>query len=110
MILEATAYAVVFGIQRPGQVGKSRHHLSRMLFDANTVYLATNNPSPGLYICADADPAHEHWITNFWIIILVVESTLLSLSLYKGWQSHRSGLGGGLMGTLTRDSVLYFIA
>ena len=74
-----------------------------------TSIAATNSPSPGLFICADGDPPHAHWITWFWLVIICIESILLSLSVYKGWQTHRAGLGGGLMTTLARDSVLYFL-
>lgn len=87
---EATVYGVIFGLNRPGLV-------------------STNNPSLGLYICADGDPPNAHWITWFWLTIICIESVLLCLSLYKGWVSYRAGFGGGLMMALTRDSVLYFI-
>lgn len=70
---------------------------------------ATNNPSPGLLICADGDPPHMHWITWFWLTIILIESILLSLSVYKGWTTYRQTGTGSLLFALTRDSVFYFV-
>lgn len=104
--LEAIAFGVIFGYPREGLVGKiTLAYLPKKLTDTRA---ATNEPSPGLFICADADPAHAHWITYYWITVVILDTILLSLSVYKGWQTQRSGLSGGLMSTLTRDSVLYF--
>ncbi|KAI0341100.1 hypothetical protein BDW22DRAFT_1485579 [Trametopsis cervina] len=89
-VMEAIVFGILFGIQNPDLVG-------------------TNNPSPGLFLCADGDPPHGHWITYYWMSILIIESILLGLSVYKGWQTHQSGLGGGLMGVLTRDSIFYYL-
>ena len=62
-----------------------------------------------MYICADGDPEDTHWIMYYWVVSMILDFILLVLSLYKGWQAQRSGVGGTLMRTLTRDSVLYFI-
>jgi len=87
---EVTVMGVVFGTPKPGLIG-------------------TNNPKNGLFLCADGDPVNAHWITYYWTAILIIESILLSLSLYKAYLHHKTGAGGGLMKVLTRDSVLYFI-
>lgn len=87
---DATTMGVIFGISKPGGVG-------------------TNNPVPGVFICADADPPHVHWVSYYWTAALIIETVLLSLSLYKSWQNFRTGAGGNLMRVLTRDSVLYFV-
>ena len=42
--------------------------------------------------------------------MLITESILLSLSIYKGWQNRKTGYGGSVMRVLTRDSVIYLIA
>ncbi|KAI0075969.1 hypothetical protein K474DRAFT_1598918 [Panus rudis PR-1116 ss-1] len=89
-LCEATVMGVIFGTPKPGLVG-------------------TNNPAPGLFICADSDPPGEHWITYYWTSILCIEGILLSLSVYKGYQNYRTGHGGSLMKELTRHSVFYFI-
>ena len=63
-----------------------------------------------MFICADGDPPDEHWIAYSWTIILIAESVLLSLSVYKGWQDSSSGYASSFVRTLTRQSVLYFFA
>ncbi len=80
---------VIFGTPKEGEVG-------------------TNNPAPGVLICADGDPENMHWISYYWTATLSLEFILLSLSLYKSWLNYRTGAGGNLMKILTRDSVLYF--
>ncbi|TFK37005.1 hypothetical protein BDQ12DRAFT_218048 [Crucibulum laeve] len=87
---EATALGIVFGVPNPKLVG-------------------TNEPFPGAFICADADPNDgSRWVVYYWVSILVIETILLSLALHKAWL-HRSSAGGNhLMQQLTRDSVIYF--
>ncbi|EPQ51358.1 hypothetical protein GLOTRDRAFT_133227 [Gloeophyllum trabeum ATCC 11539] len=69
----------------------------------------TNNPSPGLYFCADGDFAHKHWYAYFDTPILIIEITLVVLALYKAWQQHRGGNPNRLMMMLARESILYFV-
>ena len=69
-----------------------------------------NNPAPGVYICADGDPAGDHRTAYSWIGILTGESILVCLSLYKGWQDRRTGYGSDTLRMLTRESVFYFVA
>jgi hypothetical protein len=45
----------------------------------------------------------------YWIAVLSIESTLLSLALYQAWVHRKGANGGGLMRALTRDSVIYFV-
>ena len=71
--------------------------------------LDTNEPSPGLYICADGDPINRHWISYYWSSLIIAESVFLGLSLYKAYSNWKTGEGGPLMKALTRDSVLYFV-
>ncbi|KAG6845087.1 hypothetical protein H0H87_000992 [Tephrocybe sp. NHM501043] len=88
---EALAMGLVFGL--PGQ---------------KTV--GTNEPFAGNFICADADPLDgSHWVVYYWAAILVIESTLLCLAVYKAWQHRSSQRGSSLMQQLTRDSVFYFV-
>jgi len=88
---EATAMGVLFGINMPGLIG-------------------TNNPYEGVLICADADPLNgSHWIMYYWVAVLCIESSLLSLALYQAWKYRNKTQGGSLMRALTRDSVFYFI-
>ena len=63
-----------------------------------------------MYICADADPPSSHKIEYSYIGLLAGESILVCLSLYKGWQEHKSGYGSHTLRMLTRESVLYFVA
>ncbi|KAJ8508850.1 hypothetical protein ONZ45_g8913 [Pleurotus djamor] len=70
--------------------------------------VVTNEPFPGLFICADADPDHSPWIAYNWTLLLGVEFILLCMSLYKARVYHRSGGYIGLVQRLTKDSVWYF--
>jgi len=91
LIAEATAMGVVFGIPNQSLIG-------------------TDTPFSGLFICADGDPLDgSHWVAYYWTAILIIESIFLSLSLYKAWTYRKTGEGGSLMRTLTRDSVIYFV-
>lgn len=87
---EALAMGLVFGIPNKNLVG-------------------TNEPFPELFICADADPLDgSHWVVYYWMSILIIESTLFSLALWKAWQHRPSAQGSKLMQQLTRDSAMYF--
>lgn len=87
---EALAMGLVFGIPNPKLIG-------------------TNEPFPGNFICADADPPDgTHWVVYYWAAILIIEGTLLLLALYKAWQHRTAARGSSLMQQLTRDSVIYF--
>lgn len=73
--------------------------------------VVTNNPAPGLFICADADPPHVHWIAYVPLIVLVTESVFLGLALYKVWQQRSSKIPGGqILSCLTRQSIFFFSA
>ena len=63
-----------------------------------------------MYICADGDPPDGPWIAYSWTIVLIGESILVGLSLYKGWQNRKSGYASSILRVLARESVLYFIA
>ncbi|KAG6856163.1 hypothetical protein H0H87_006970 [Tephrocybe sp. NHM501043] len=70
----------------------------------------TNEPFPGNFICADGDPLDgSHWVVYYWTAILVIESILLSLAIYKAWQHRKAVRGSSLMQALTKDSVVYFV-
>jgi hypothetical protein len=61
---------------------------------SNSTIPATNEPSPGSYVCADADsPPGSHWTMYFWVINLIIEGIFFLLALYKAWQN-RNGAGG----------------
>jgi len=72
--------------------------------------IATNNPLPGVSICADADPAGgRRWIVYYWLTILIVDTVLLSLALRKALE-HRYSTRNKLMREMTTQSVIYFVA
>jgi len=76
----------------------------------NPKVLGTNEPYPGVFICADGDPTDgTHWTVYYWISVVIVEFTLLVLALIKAWQHRASNGGNALMRELTRDSMIYFM-
>ena len=78
----------------------------------DNAFAAGNLAAQGVYNCGDGDPPCHHWISYQYTTLLVTESILLSLSLYKGWRNWRSELrlSSSIQHVLTRDSVLYFFA
>ncbi|KAJ7863985.1 hypothetical protein B0H14DRAFT_2440828 [Mycena olivaceomarginata] len=70
--------------------------------------VGTNNPVYGLFICADGDPPHKHWIAYAPMINILGESVLLSLAMYKAYEQRRSG--GRILPQLTRESLFFFTA
>lgn len=114
---EASVMGVVVGMPVPGLRGECPFFAFLGLQAAPWtvpyfflfIWKGTNSPSPGLFICADGDPIRRHWVSYYWTSLLITESILLSLSVYKAYVFQRTGAGGNLMRILTRDSVLYFI-
>ena len=109
-IAEAIFAGVVVGIPRPGSIGTFFVAIFRPAYSPLSAHIDTNNPAPGVYICADGDPPHDHRFAYTWTIVLVGESVFVVLSLYKGWQDWRTGYGSSVLRILTRESVFYFIA
>ncbi|KAJ6606050.1 hypothetical protein DFH09DRAFT_1269147 [Mycena vulgaris] len=92
ILSEIAAMVVFFEVPKDGLVG-------------------TNNPAPDLFICADADPPHIHWMAYVPVITLVTESILLGLAVFKASQQVRAGISGGrLLPQLTKESVFFFSA
>ncbi|KAI0341030.1 hypothetical protein BDW22DRAFT_317372 [Trametopsis cervina] len=89
-LLEAIVCGILLALQYPHLIG-------------------TNNPAPGVFICADADPPNHYWGAYYYISMLTLESILLGLAVYKGFRNYRSCLKGGLMSVLLRGSIIYFI-
>ena len=87
-----------------------RCHIFQPAHSPRSAHIDTNNPAPGVYICADGDPPHDHRFAYTWTIVLVGESVFVVLSLYKGWQDWRTGYGSSILRILARDSVTYFVA
>lgn len=114
-VAEALAMGIVFGMPNQELIGTDSAETSHSGMWVATGWcwnscLGTNSPFEGLYICADGDPLDgSRWIAYYWCTILIVESIFLSLSLYKAWQHLRTGAGGNLMQSITRDSVIYFV-
>ncbi|KAM6488948.1 hypothetical protein JOM56_015584, partial [Amanita muscaria] len=88
---EALSMGLVLGIPNPNLIG-------------------TNEPFPGVFICADSDPNNgSHWVVYYWVAICSIELILLSLALRKAWE-HREASGSIIMKRLTAESAIYFIA
>lgn len=96
---------IIFGYQKPGVIGEYTppRHPHKTLISL----LGTNNPAPGVFICADGDPPGQHWTAYYWTAILCIELILLMLSLHKAWVYRNAG--NGLMQALTKGSVIYFV-
>ncbi|KIL59821.1 hypothetical protein M378DRAFT_26817 [Amanita muscaria Koide BX008] len=76
----------------------------------NPLLIGTNEPFPGVFICADADPNDgSHWVVYYWVVVSFIELVLLVLALRKAWE-HRDASGSTLMKQLTTESAIYFIA
>ena len=73
-------------------------------------YIATNNPASGVYICADRDLPGRPVIALFWSSVLLVESVLLCMSIYRGWRNWKSEFASSWISILTEQSIFYFIA
>lgn len=107
---EALAMGLVFGIPNPKLIGVY-HYLTTIYVPQFQITTGTNEPFPGNFICADADPLDgTHWVVYYWASILIIEGTLLCLALRKAWQHRPTVRGSYLMRELTRDSVIYFFA
>ena len=70
----------------------------------------TNEPVPGVFICADGDPEHRHFISYYYTTTLTTEVILLALAIYRSYVSQRYGTGGKMIKALAADSVKYFVA
>ncbi|KAJ6468126.1 hypothetical protein C8R47DRAFT_1151922 [Mycena vitilis] len=73
---------------------------------------ARAHPLPGMTFCVPGDV--PDWFFTFWIPILMFESLLCGLALYRGFQTFRASggvfqSGKHLVAILIRDSVLYFL-
>ena len=104
--------AYLFATPFPGLVGRVQRAILQVqiVIDKRTLLLSgTNEPVPGLLICADADPENAHYFSYYYTILLITECILLSLALYQAFLNWRYGTGGGVITLLTRDSVKYFI-
>ncbi|KAF9002345.1 hypothetical protein BDQ17DRAFT_1425999 [Cyathus striatus] len=76
----------------------------------NEKLIGTNEPFPGVHICADGDPQDgTHWVVYYWVVVIIIETIFLLLALRMAWDHRQSAGGGRLMQQLTRESVLYFI-
>jgi hypothetical protein len=73
----------------------------------DSIVIATNNPLPGVSICADADPNGKLWVVYYWITILIVDVILLSLALRKA-SEHRHIMRNKLIRDMTVQSVIFF--
>lgn len=87
-----------------------RRLVLRSQVEAHSCRAGTNNPAPGVYVCADGDPPGDHRLAYSWLPVLATESILLGLSLFRRWQHRRLGYGHStILHILTRDSVIYFL-
>ncbi|KAK7001693.1 hypothetical protein R3P38DRAFT_3216637 [Favolaschia claudopus] len=70
--------------------------------------VAENNPAFGLYICADADPEHVHWIAYAPMISILGESVFLALAMFKALEQRQAP--GRILPRLTKESLFFFTA
>jgi hypothetical protein len=78
----------------------------------NILCAVSSHPIPNVHFCAPG--VVPDWFFTFWIPILLFESVLCSLALYRGLQTCKASgalfqSGRALVGVLVRDSVFYFI-
>ena len=71
--------------------------------------LGINNYSPGVFICTDADPPHQHWIAYYWTCALVFDTTILFMAVHRAWAYRLYSNKHNLMRALAQDSILYFV-
>ncbi|KAF8525871.1 hypothetical protein BU17DRAFT_62430 [Hysterangium stoloniferum] len=104
-------------VQIPKRIGynSSRIHPDSTLMGISvTQGLALSEPGPGFFVC---DLVPPRYFAAYWLPILAFESTLVVLTVAKGWKSMRSnrisimsGMSGReLLDILVRDSVIYFV-
>ncbi|KAJ7611738.1 hypothetical protein FB45DRAFT_1119094 [Roridomyces roridus] len=92
LAIELTGFIILLELPAPGLV-------------------ATNNPSTDLFICADGDPPHGHWIAYVPVILLITEFIIFLLAVFKAWQQYRSEIPSGqILPKLMKESVWFFFA
>ncbi|KAL6300315.1 hypothetical protein BKA93DRAFT_829143 [Sparassis latifolia] len=72
---------------------------------------ASSDAIPGIKFCVATGVSHHFW--TFWVPMLVSESVLCALALYRGFQNYYGGTlfrtGKRLVEVLIRDSAFYFV-
>ncbi|GBE84248.1 hypothetical protein SCP_0602260 [Sparassis crispa] len=72
---------------------------------------ASSDAIPGIKFCVATGVSHHFW--TFWVPMLVSESVLCVLALYRGFENYYGGTlfrtGKRLVEVLIRDSVFYFV-
>ncbi|KAJ7142134.1 hypothetical protein C8R43DRAFT_892158, partial [Mycena crocata] len=107
---------VILCLRLYAMYGRSRKVLaalvSLLISEVAALVIFFEIPKAGLimFICADADPPHVHWMAYVPVIMLTTESIFLGLALFKVLDHFPSGTydGGRIIPRLTRQSVLFF--
>lgn len=89
-ILESIAVGILFGLPNEAWGG--------------------NEPAPGIKMCADGDFKGKRFLVFYPTTSLIIEITLLALSVWQMWINRGTGMSHGKMiRMLIRGSVFYFL-
>jgi hypothetical protein len=70
--------------------------------------VGTNQPVPGVFICADGDPSWSH-VDAWWSAqSTIAEAVFLAFACYQSYFYFNRGLGG-IVYLLRSDSIVYFL-
>ncbi|KAG5636556.1 hypothetical protein H0H81_007633, partial [Sphagnurus paluster] len=76
--------------------------------DRSSIY--TNEPLPGVIICAFKDGPKGHaWFVYCYVMVMLNEAMMFVLAMWKAWLHRAPVPGFTLMQQLTRYSMTYFL-
>ncbi|KAI0337976.1 hypothetical protein BDW22DRAFT_1348832 [Trametopsis cervina] len=114
IVLELRLYAMYRGIRWATLILFSLPFLEALavglLFGLPNRAWGGNEAAPGIGMCADGDIKGSRFEVYYPMTTLIIEVTLLGMSLWQAWVHRGDNMNGGrLIRMLTRGSVFYFI-